>query len=99
MTLLNHGAALGLLLSLLYLPSSIPAAETSAPPANVEYVPVPQACTLGKHPALPVLYVGCYGFPGQRNLITFQLGHDGSIATNTMKVCDDYFSVDGKKPE
>src|ERR1043166_2644319 len=96
---LRGGIALGWILLGIGCVAPCSGAETSAPPANLEFLPLAQGVTLTKHPTLPVLYVGCYGFPEQKNLITFQLRADGTIISNSMKVCEDYFSVDGKKPD
>lgn len=96
---LIRGVLLLFALAILHFPLSFLGAQTSAPPANVEFIVLGQANTLAKHPTLPVLYVGCYGYPEQKNLITFRLGDNGAVLTNTMKVCEDYFSVDGKNPE
>ena len=93
------GAAIGFLYSILAPLSSVFAAETSAPPANIEYVPVSQAWTLARHPTLPVLYVGCYGAPESKNLMTFRLNENGSILTNGQKVYDNYLSVNGTNAE
>jgi hypothetical protein len=65
---------------------------------RVEFVPVAGAYQVAKHPTLPALYVGLYDAPESKNLITFRLGPDGSILTNSQRVCDDYFSADGKTP-
>ncbi len=76
----------------------ISAAVTSPPPASVIFVPGPNAWSVAKHPSLPVLYVGCESYSGSKNLLTYRLNLDGSIAVETRRLCDDYFSADGKTP-
>ena len=76
------------------------AAETARqpPPPNVVIVPLPNAFSVIRHPTLPVLYVGCEGSPESKNLVTFRLESDGSLAAGSQRICDDYLSPDGKKP-
>src|ERR1043166_2317283 len=82
-------------LSILSLPSSILASETSPPPANVEFVPCSAAYALTKHPTLPLLYLACYRAPESKNLATIRLNTDGSILTNSLKFWENYFSANG----
>jgi hypothetical protein len=66
---------------------------TSPPPTQVVLVTNSYACALTKHPALPVLYLTCYGAPQSKNLITFRLNTDGSWIAEGQKAWPDYFSV------
>jgi hypothetical protein len=81
------------LLAVLLVATSAPAA---APP-SVVFVPLPAACSVVKHPTLPVLYVGQES-EGTNNLVTYRLNADGSLITESKRACDDYFSLDGKAP-
>lgn len=74
-------------------------AVTSPPPAQVVFVPDPGATLLSKHPTLPLLYVVCNGVAESKNLETFRLNADGSIIADSKKVCDNYFTQDGKNPD
>lgn len=71
--------------------------STSVPP-QVVVVPIPWAWAVVRHPSLPVLYVTGQAMPESKNLFTFCLNADGSIDPGSKRVCDDYFSADGKKP-
>jgi YD repeat-containing protein len=79
------------------------AAETPGPapaslPSQFTFVAHPHAWRVARHPALPVLYLGCNGAPGQKNLVTFGLDAGGNVLTNTMRECEDYFTDDGGNP-
>lgn len=74
-----------------------PAPSSSLPPQAV-HVPYPYAWRITRHPALPVLYLGCNGAPGQKNLITFQLDARGNVLTNTLREFTDFFTDDGNNP-
>ena len=51
------------------------------------------ACTLTKHPTLPVLYLTANSAPESKNLITVRLNADGSLAADGQKAWPDYFTI------
>lgn len=71
---------------------------TSPPPAQIVFVPLSNAVELVKHPVLPVLYVASAKEPESKNLVTYRLNPDGTIAAGSKKVFGDYFGLDVKDP-
>ena len=86
-----------LLGAFLSLANGVNGESTNAVPANVVFVPLPTACSVAKHPVLPVLYVGL-DTGGSTNLVTYRLNADGSLIADSKRLRDDYFSPDGKTP-